>query len=257
MEAEKELDKIKTEIAEAGMHIYHLLILDESGSMQSVKKETITGYNEQVQTIKHLQAKYPTQKHFTSLVLFSSEVKTPLFCVDTTKVDELNDKTYLPNTSTALNDAIGLGCTALEEHLKTVTEKYKVLVTILTDGEENCSKAFTHTQAADTIKRLTATTDWAFSFLGCGADTILTAKSYHISAGSAMAYTAGASGTKAAFSKMSSARGKFVMSYSDDSVSLGVSSSVVTDNLFDDATDKIADAVLKNTPPNDPLNPTI
>ena len=43
--------KIETNVPK---ETHYLLILDESGSMSSVKKETLDGLNEQLQTIKNL-----------------------------------------------------------------------------------------------------------------------------------------------------------------------------------------------------------
>lgn len=49
----------------------NLIILDESGSMESIKKETIQGFNEIVQTIKGVEQQFPEQEHFISLVSFN------------------------------------------------------------------------------------------------------------------------------------------------------------------------------------------
>ena len=43
--------------------IYNLIILDESGSMQSIKPQAITGLNETFQTIESAQDKYENQSH--------------------------------------------------------------------------------------------------------------------------------------------------------------------------------------------------
>lgn len=58
-------------------NIYNIVILDQSGSMESIKKQSINGYNETVQTIKAAQKKHhETQEHFVTLVVFdSSEIK--------------------------------------------------------------------------------------------------------------------------------------------------------------------------------------
>jgi len=42
--------------------IFNLIILDESGSMQSIKDVTISDFNELVQTIKSTGKKYPETK---------------------------------------------------------------------------------------------------------------------------------------------------------------------------------------------------
>ena len=52
--------------------VYNLIILDESGSMESIKTEIISAFNEIVQNIKGLEEKFPGQEHFVSFVTFNS-----------------------------------------------------------------------------------------------------------------------------------------------------------------------------------------
>ena len=83
--------------------IFNLIILDESGSMQSIKRATINGVNETVQTIRAAQKKHENQEHFVSLVTFNSEaVKNVYECSPVTEVRELTDDRYTPNCGTPL-----------------------------------------------------------------------------------------------------------------------------------------------------------
>ena len=60
--------------------VYNLIILDESGSMVRIKKDTIEGFNEIVQTIKGIEQKFPEQEHWISMVTFNGlGIKTMLF----------------------------------------------------------------------------------------------------------------------------------------------------------------------------------
>lgn len=62
--------------------IFNLIILDESGSMQSIKQAAINGMNETVQSIKASQKKHEDQEHIVTLVSFnSSAIKTIYDCV--------------------------------------------------------------------------------------------------------------------------------------------------------------------------------
>lgn len=48
--------------------VYNLVILDKSGSMESIRKEAIDGYNETLGSIRAAQLKHlDTQDHFVSL----------------------------------------------------------------------------------------------------------------------------------------------------------------------------------------------
>ena len=60
--------------------VHNLIILDESGSMEAIKRATIIGFNEVVQTIKGVEKRFPEQEHFVSLVTFNGlGIKTKLF----------------------------------------------------------------------------------------------------------------------------------------------------------------------------------
>ena len=119
--------------------IFNLIIIDESGSMQSIKKQAIDSVNETIQTIRSAQTKYEDQEHYVSLITFNDDVKTVYDCVPVSEVKELTSESYHPDCCTALYDAMGLSVNALR---KKVAEIYKVLVTVVIDGNENVSKEY-------------------------------------------------------------------------------------------------------------------
>ena len=122
--------------------VYNLIILDESGSMQSIKSATISGFNEVVQTVKGVEKQFPEQEHIISLVTFNGlGVKTLLFNELASKLDEITEDQYHPASMTPLYDAMGFSLTKLKALLEDQKD-YNVLVTILTDGEENSSKEY-------------------------------------------------------------------------------------------------------------------
>jgi len=51
--------------------VYNLIVLDESGSMEEIKNETISGFNEIVQTVKGAEQDFPEQEHFISFITFN------------------------------------------------------------------------------------------------------------------------------------------------------------------------------------------
>ena len=89
--------------------VYNLVILDKSGSMESIRKEAVDGYNETLNTIRVAQKKHAdTQKHFVSLAAFCGcgiEMiydKTPI-----AQAEPLKPEQYEPCCVTPLFDAIG------------------------------------------------------------------------------------------------------------------------------------------------------
>ena len=74
--------------AEPKHNVFNLIILDESGSMDSIKSATINGFNEVVQTVKGVEKQFTEQEHFISLVTFNGlGVKTLLWNEPVAKLD--------------------------------------------------------------------------------------------------------------------------------------------------------------------------
>lgn len=86
---------------------HNLIVLDESGSMVSIKEATIRGFNEIVQTIRAVEKQFPGQEHFISFVSFNSlATKTHLWCEPVAQLQALDDSSYEPAASTPLFDAL-------------------------------------------------------------------------------------------------------------------------------------------------------
>ena len=151
MVASKKKTAKKTKAPEVANVIF---LLDESGSMQTGKSDTIGGFNAFINEQKKLKNKIKF-----SLTLFNSmKIEKRYVKVDIKDVKELTDDTYLPASMTPLNDAIG----------KTITENTdleQALFVILTDGQENESKEYTLTAIKKLIEEKTAK-GWSFLYLG-------------------------------------------------------------------------------------------
>jgi Mg-chelatase subunit ChlD len=202
--------------------IYNLIILDESGSMGSIKSQAIGGFNETIQTIKAAKVKHPEQNHLVTLVTFnSSETKTVYDKADVNSVKELNDKVYCPDSCTPLYDAMGFSLNALK---KSVEQDDKVLVTIITDGCENAS----HEYNALSIKTLVETlksNGWVFAYIGANQDVEKVAATISIT--NVMSFKATSAGTQAMFTEESKARTRFFDRVANKESNL-------TENFFED-----------------------
>lgn len=156
-------------------NVYNLIILDESGSMQSIKSPTIRGFNEVVQTIKEVEEKFPQQKHFVSFVTFNTNgTKLRLWNQEVSKLQLIDENLFNPSASTPLYDAIGQSISRLKETISP-NGTYNVLVTILTDGEENSSRIFSQAQISRMIEELKSKS-WTFAYIGANHDVITAAR---------------------------------------------------------------------------------
>lgn len=153
MDAQKETEK----------RVINLIIVDESGSMSVIRDTTLAGLNETITTCQKMQEKFPTMEQRITLITFDSNHTKVIFDnIPALEAKPLSQKDYVPGAATPLYDAIGQAIT------KTYAQTEKtdnVLVTILTDGEENSSTEFD----LKMVKRLIdkqKELGWTFTFIG-------------------------------------------------------------------------------------------
>ncbi len=75
----------------------------------------------------------------------------------------------------------------------------KVVLAIVTDGQENASREFNRAQIVKMIDEKTKKNDWQFVFLSSDLDAIRDAESYGIDKQANLAYVKDAKGTRDAF----------------------------------------------------------
>ncbi|MCB9016678.1 MAG: VWA domain-containing protein [Lentimicrobiaceae bacterium] len=149
--------------------VFNLIILDESGSMQSIKHDIIQGFNEVVQTIKGVEKQYPEQQHIISLLTFNGLGRKYLLeNMPVSELSEINENQFMPDASTPLYDAIGFSIGKLRAYLANESD-YNVLVTILTDGEENSSKEYKGRDIKQLVEELELQ-NWTFTYIGADHD---------------------------------------------------------------------------------------
>lgn len=142
-------------------------IVDRSGSMESIKKEAIGGFN----NFLELQQKVEGKANMT-LAQFDDQYELLYNGVDVQDVSKYTDATYVPRGMTALLDAVGKTINSISARMATMKDEEKakkVLVSILTDGYENASKEYKLDQVKKLVEEKRAL-GWEFIFIGAGLD---------------------------------------------------------------------------------------
>lgn len=162
------------------VNVHNLIILDESGSMSSIYRETLSAINETLSTIRLAQKDHPKQHHFVSIITFKGfgmeSIKVRRDRVDINVVEDFSDNDYNPAGLTPLYDAMGLGITKLERN---ISDDDRVMVTIITDGLENTSKEYTYKTVTDLVSRQKEK-GWTFAYIGANQDSEAVAEDLNI-----------------------------------------------------------------------------
>jgi Mg-chelatase subunit ChlD len=207
------MSKAKSPAGRNGTHgIYHLMILDSSSSMSSVRDVTISGFNENLKSLKADKQDDGIEQN-ASLVTFSDQVECKLWRKSITDVAEIDEKTYRPGGMTALFDAIGKSVARLQDEIKDkiASQDANVIVTVFTDGQENASHEWkSDGKLFNLLEELRASRMWTFTFIGCSEETLKAAKGLGFAAANTMLYDATQEGTQQAFTKLSNSRGGYV-----------------------------------------------
>lgn len=171
-----------------------VVIMDRSGSMNSIAKEAVGG----LANFLDAQRAVPGDANVT-LVLFDDRYDVVYDSVKLTKTKPaaLTLEAFAPLGMTAMNDAIGKAICVLEGK-----NPEKAVICILTDGQENASREFTRAQVAAKIQSSEAR-GWEVVFLAANIDVQAAAQSLGIMRGKSLAFSANAQGTHDAYASMS------------------------------------------------------
>lgn len=178
-----------------------VFILDRSGSMSGLEKDTIGGYNSMLEQ----QRKVDGECVITT-ALFDNCYELLHDRIDIRAVQPITAKEYFVGGSTALLDAIGKTIHKIGTVQKNTAEDYraeKVMFVIITDGEENASRHYSSLQVKEMIQRQKEKYGWEFIFLGANIDAVDTAGRFGIDADRAVDYVPDGEGTELNFRMMS------------------------------------------------------
>ena len=142
--------------------VFNLLVVDESGSMSIIRRQALVGINETLTTIQKMQKTHKDMEQRVTLITFDSTHKNLFYDnVSAHHIKPLKSRDYNPCGGTPLYDAIGMGIAKINA---LTTEDDSVLVTIITDGEENCSEEYSLKTIKNLIEKLKKQ-NWYLRFL--------------------------------------------------------------------------------------------
>lgn len=169
-----------------------VFILDRSGSMSGLERDTIGGFNSMIE-----KQKKEAGEAVVSTVLFDNESVVIHDRLPLGKVPRMTEKEYFTRGCTALLDAVGgaihhIGNVHKYARKEDVPEKTMFIIT--TDGYENASRRYDYDKVRKMIERQKKY-GWEFLFLGANIDAAAEAKRFDISADHAVNYKCDEKGT--------------------------------------------------------------
>ncbi len=172
-----------------------VFILDRSGSMHGLEKDTVGGFNSMIDNQRDKEG-----DALVSTVLFDNTSEVIHDRVDIKKVTALTENEYRVGGCTALLDAVG----AAIHHIGNV-HKYarsedvpaKTIFIITTDGMENASRYYSKEKVKEMIEKEKSKYGWEFIFLGANMDAVESAGSIGIDRDRTVRFRSDIYGTRA------------------------------------------------------------
>ena len=171
-----------------------VFILDRSGSMSGLEKDTIGGFNSLIERQKKEEG-----EAYISTVLFDNETKVLHDRVPLNQVHPMTQEEYFVGGCTALLDAVGGAIHHIGNVHKYAREEdrpEKTLFVITTDGQENASHRYTYEKVKHMVERQKERFGWEFLFLGANIDAAKEAGRFGIRENRTANYVCDAQGTE-------------------------------------------------------------
>lgn len=155
-----------------------VFILDRSGSMSGLEKDTIGGYNSLIEKQKREDG-----EAYISTVLFDDRTEVLHDRISLDSIRPMTEEEYYVRGCTALLDAVGGAIHHIGNIHKYAREEdrpEKTLFIITTDGQENSSKIYTYEKVKKMVERQKERYGWEFLFLGANIDAVAEAGRFGI-----------------------------------------------------------------------------
>lgn len=173
-----------------------VFILDRSGSMGGLEKDTIGGFNSMI-----AKQKKQNGEAYVSTILFDHESVVLHDRLPLEKIEPMTEEDYTVRGCTALLDAIGGAVKHIgniHKYARTEDVPEHTMFVITTDGMENASKRYNSSEIKKLIEQKKEE-GWEFLFIGANIDAVETANTYGISKDRAVNYNADREGTGVVF----------------------------------------------------------
>ena len=182
-----------------------VFILDRSGSMHGLEKDTIGGFNSLIEKQKKVEG-----DALISTVLFASESKVIHDRIDVKDVKPMIENNYITGGCTALLDAIGNAIhhiSNIHKYARKEDVPEHTLFVITTDGMENASKTYTYPKVKKLIENQKEKYGWEFMFLGANIDAVNVASYMGIDESGAVNFNCDSEGTELNYEVLNDAIG--------------------------------------------------
>lgn len=163
-------------------HLYFLL--DRSGSMQSIREDTVGGFNAFIAEQRALPGE-------CKVTLAQFDDRYEVVYADR-PIQDVPSLDLQPRGMTALLDAIGRLVSDAGAALACLPESERpgtVIVGIMTDGLENSSREWTHQAVKALIEQQSKAYSWEFLYLGADQDAIEVGTGLGVPAARSMTYS--------------------------------------------------------------------
>lgn len=180
-----------------------VFILDRSGSMAGLEKDTIGGFNSMIERQRATDGEV-----IISTVLFDNTSEVIHDRIDIRRIEPMTEKQYFVRGCTALLDAIGGAIHHIGNVHKYAREEDRpehTMFVITTDGMENASHRYSSDRVKQMIERQKTKYGWEFLFLGANIDAVETAGNFGIDADRAVNYHSDSEGTALNYEVLSEA----------------------------------------------------
>ena len=180
-----------------------VFILDRSGSMAGLERDTIGGFNAMIEKQKREEG-----QTVVSTVLFESETQVIHDRLPLERIPPMTEEDYTVGGTTALLDAVGKAIHHIgnvHKYARVEDRPDRTLFVITTDGYENSSRQYDYTRVRQMIEWQKEKYGWEFLFLGANIDAAKEAGRLGIAAERAANYHADPTGTTLSFEAVAEA----------------------------------------------------